>query len=76
MLQPGRRLYWPRTHREDKSLGPDGTLSRADTRGLLRRRPVTVGRVHSIGKEANELDEREAGIYHDLTEILSTCNDP
>jgi hypothetical protein len=37
---------------------------------------VTVGDGKYIGKEANELLEREAGMNHDLGEVLSTFEDP
>lgn len=43
-------------HPETKNLGPEGELCRAETRGLLQRRPVEVIWVEVIGKESNELE--------------------
>ncbi len=40
-------------HPEAKSLAPDGTLFRADTRGLLKRARVLAGEVRYIGKETD-----------------------
>ena len=60
-----------RAHPEAKSLGPNGERCGPNTRGLLHRRLVTVGRRHLIGKEANELDERGAGLYHSIDEVVA-----
>jgi hypothetical protein len=38
-------------HPEYKSLAPDGNPCKADTRGLLKRYPVTASEFHLIGKE-------------------------
>ena len=38
-------------HREAKSSAPDGSLSKADTAGLLKRYPVNAAGFHLIGKE-------------------------
>ena len=48
---------------EHKSLAPDGSAASPDTRGLLRRRPVRARPTGTmlIGKEANQLLERETG---------------
>jgi hypothetical protein len=40
-----------RFHPEFKSLAPDGSPCKADTRGLLKRCPVTAAGFHFIGKE-------------------------
>jgi hypothetical protein len=40
-------------HPEAKSLAPDGTPCRADTKGLLQRAHVIAGEVHYIGKETD-----------------------
>jgi hypothetical protein len=45
-----------RDHPEPKSLGPDGLPCHRSTTGLLRRRPITVAAVHTIGKEGHGLD--------------------
>ena len=49
--------YW--RHPEFKSLAPDDSPCRADTRGLLKRCPVTAAGFHFIGKET------ERGWEHD-----------
>ncbi|MCW2689593.1 MAG: hypothetical protein JWR37_4483 [Mycobacterium sp.] len=49
------------THPESKSCEPDGLTCSRRTRGVLRRRPVTMASLWHIGKEANRLDERETG---------------
>jgi hypothetical protein len=38
-------------HPEYKSVAPDGTPCKADSRGLLRRYPVTASEFQLIGKE-------------------------
>jgi hypothetical protein len=65
------------THPETKALSPDGSVCDRKTIGLLRRRPVIVGKIVLIGKEANKLEQRTTGeldvnslgerltIYHD-----------
>jgi len=58
-------------HREHKSLAPEGSLCGPLTRGLLRRRPVSIGAVKYIGKEANDLNLREAGALHDIAQTLA-----
>jgi hypothetical protein len=60
-LQPSTLLALPQTfdmvfaqyvrHPEYKSLAPDGNPCKADTRGLLKRYPVTASEFHLIGKE-------------------------
>ena len=42
-----------REHPEAKSLAPDGTLCKADTRGLLKRTHVIAGDFRYIGKETD-----------------------
>jgi len=65
-----------RTHREDKSLAPDGSLCGPETRGLLRRRPVFVREMKYIGKESNSLDGATSGLFHDEREVLATFDRP
>lgn len=56
-------------HPEAKSLGPDGEPVGRNTSGLLLRRPVDgIKPVMRIGKEANKLDERLAGLITDPRE--------
>ncbi len=50
-------------HAETKSNGPDGQPCRSWTAGPLSRRSVLVQHISLIGKEANRLDEREAGLF-------------
>lgn len=64
------------THPEYKSLGPDGRPAARAARGLLTRRPVTVGSIHYICKESNRLEDVEAGTVHDLEEVLTEYEDP
>ena len=49
---------------EHKSLAPDGTPTSGETHGLLQHRPVESAPVLTdlIGKEANQLDERQVGL--------------
>lgn len=46
------------------------------TRGLLARRPIEVSLVHYIGKEANRLEDVEAGLVGDIGEVLTEYVDP
>ncbi len=61
---------------EPKSLGPDGLPCHRATVGLLVRRPVRAGPIRYIGKETNRLEEREAGLVHNLDDILLSYTDP
>jgi hypothetical protein len=56
-------------HPESKSLGPDGQPCHSQTVGVLRRRTVRVSAVRYIGKEANELEQVDAGLVDTLDEI-------
>jgi hypothetical protein len=62
-------------HPEMKSIGPEGEECGRDTVGLLRRRPVTVGAIRLIGKEANQLEDRTAGLIEERDIHLSAYND-
>ena len=42
-----------RWHAESKSLGPDGNTCTSQSRGLLRRTPVTANELRYIGKETD-----------------------
>jgi hypothetical protein len=63
---------------EHKSLGPDGGLSGADTRGQLRRRPIVSAPelTSHIGKEGNKLIERATGEITDPDEYRTTYPNP
>ena len=65
------------THPEAKSLGTNGEPRARATVGLLRRRPVTVGKIVLIGKESNRLEERSRGelTVDDLDERITTYED-
>lgn len=49
-------------HPEAKSLGPDDRVSSGGSRGVLKRRRLHVTNIVEIGKEANNLDHRGAGL--------------
>jgi len=56
-------------HPEDKLAGPDGEPCGPQTRGLLRRREVTVIEFTHIGKEARDYDKRLEGMVHDIERV-------
>jgi hypothetical protein len=54
------------THREAKAPKPSGAPAGRSSRGLLQRRHVRAASVITvIGKEANDLEQRAAGIAPD-----------
>ena len=63
-----------RIHPEAKSLGPDGKRCSRRTIGLLRRRPLSKASLHTIGKEANKIEER--GLVRDLDELQTEYSNP
>ena len=65
------------THPEFKSCDADGRPCTRGTVGLLQRRHVTVGKIVLIGKESNQLEEREAGelTREDADQWLTTYED-
>lgn len=66
-----------RLHPERKFQAPSGKPCRRVTRGLLQRRPVHLaGPIRHIGKEANKLDDVQAGLHSELDEVLTEYNDP
>jgi hypothetical protein len=65
-----------RLHPEHKFHGPDGEACGRLTRGVLRRRPVRAVDVRYIGKEANRLDDVQAGLVGQLGEVLNEYDDP
>jgi hypothetical protein len=66
-----------RIHPECKFNGPDRQPSRRDTRGLLRRRRISLaGSLRLIGKEANHIEEVQAGRYAHLGEVVTEYHDP
>jgi len=60
-----------RVHPEPKSLAPDGKPAGWHGHGLLKRRAVTATRLVHVGKEANELEEIQAGVIRDAGEVLN-----
>jgi hypothetical protein len=50
-------------------------VSRADRRGVLRRRSIQPTTEVYIGKEANRVEEAEAGLIHKLGEVLDAYAD-
>jgi hypothetical protein len=65
-----------RTHPEAKSLGPDGKPCGRHTQGLLRRRVVQETYVSHVGKEANKLEEVEAGLEHPADVVYNEYDRP
>ena len=63
------------THPETKSADATGARCRRATRGLLARRTVTAATITHIGKEANSLDEAQAGLHTRQDDILNTYDD-
>ena len=66
------------SHPEPKSLGPDGLPCHRGTRGVLTRRHVTPAGLVHIGKEANRLEDREAGLLteQDLEDFQAVYTTP
>jgi len=68
----GQVLHEYRLHPEHKFNGPDGQRCRFLTRGLLQRRPVHLaGTAQLIGKEANKLDEVQAGLHAGIEDVVT-----
>ncbi len=66
-----------RMHPEHKFNGPDGQPCRRDTAGVLHRRAVHLaGTARLIGKEANHLDDVQAGLITILGDVLHHYNNP
>lgn len=60
-----------RVHPEPKSLAPNGKPAGWHGDGLLDRRPVTATRLIHVGKESNELGDKQAGVVHDPGEAIN-----
>lgn len=65
-----------RHHPEAKSAGKGGVPCEKQTVGLLQRRQVKVGYVVHVGKEANKLEQVEAGIVSVEDEVYNVYSDP
>jgi hypothetical protein len=68
--QFARLLVQYQEHPESKSLAPDGTPCRADTRGLLKRAHIVAGEFRYVGKETDL--KWEEGDDPSLLEFKST----
>lgn len=65
-----------RTHPEAKSCGPEGRPCDRQTVGLLGRRVVQETYIVHVGKEANKLEEVEAGLEQDPEVIYTEYQHP
>ncbi|MFI5387372.1 MAG: hypothetical protein ACHQ50_14780, partial [Fimbriimonadales bacterium] len=65
-----------RVHPEPKSAAPDGTPCGPGTTGLLGRRQIYGFGPFHIGKEANRLEEVEAGRVHARSAVQQSYDDP
>jgi hypothetical protein len=63
------------THPEAKSADAEGRPCNRRTRGLLARRRVIARTVTHIGKEANSLEESQAGLIAHQREVLNAYDD-
>ena len=61
-------------HPEYKSLAPDGTSWKAESRGLLKRYPVTASGFHLIGKETERGWEQSEDISTLLPSLMRYQN--
>ena len=66
------------SHPESKSADQDGNACGRGTQGLLQRRHVLAHAIAHIGKEANQLDQRESGelTTDAATDLLLDYRDP
>jgi hypothetical protein len=56
-------------HPEIKSLRPDGTKCKADTRGLLRRMTINGGLQHCIGKEVSRFEQGKDDFIESIDDV-------
>jgi len=62
-------------HPESKSADPSGTPCTRRTTGLLERRHVSARTITHIGKEANQLEDVQAGLHARQDDVLSAYDD-
>jgi hypothetical protein len=58
-------------HPDAKRLAADGQACGNETRGLLSPRHIDAFHVEQLGKEANRLDEVQAGLVHEADEVYT-----
>jgi len=63
------------THTEAKSADPTGGPCTRRTTGLLERRHVTARTITHIGKEANQLEDVQAGLHARQDDVLNAYDD-
>lgn len=62
-------------HPESRCVDSNDKPCSRQTVGLLRRRCIRSDGLRYIGKEANKLEEVEAGVIQDAREVYSECRD-
>jgi len=62
-------------HPDAKRLGPDNRVCDGDTVGLLGPRHIDAFHVEQLGKEANRLEEVQAGLVHQADEVYTRYQD-
>jgi hypothetical protein len=63
-------------HPDPKRLGPDGRVCCTDTTGLLGPRHIDAFHVEQLGKEANKLEQVQAGLAHQADEVYTRYQAP
>lgn len=63
-------------HPEAKCNDATGDVCGKRSTGLLARRHILVGRIRSIGKESNVLEDVEAGVIHSANDAYTEYPDP
>ena len=56
-------------HPEVKSLGPHGEQCNAETRGLLRRKTISAGLYHCIGKEVSRFEQGKDDFIENIDDV-------
>jgi len=72
----GQVLREYRAHPEHKFNGSNSEPCAAGTQGVLTRRSVHDANLVYIGKEANRLDDVQAGLVGQLSEVVTEFQDP
>jgi hypothetical protein len=84
--QNNRQTAWVKTygdvtaeyefHPESKCADEYGNPSDRQTVGLLSRRHIRIAEIVPIGKEANRLEEVDAGVVHSADSVYTVYHDP